>query len=136
LHEDYLNILQNTKDFVYFKKQEELYNLTNRHKKFRGSFLSKPFIKDFTRSSNINSLPIYTEDSIVNSLLMGTKNLNNFGNEMLVDLVDDSYESIKFMNYIHYLNFQNVLNIDNNLINPISYTQVLDNFRADYEEPQ
>jgi hypothetical protein len=43
---------------------------------------------------------------------------------------------MKFVNYIHHLNFKNVINIDKNIINPISYTQVMDNFRADYDDQQ
>jgi len=136
LHEDYLNILQSTKDFNFFKKQEEVYNLSNRHKKFKFNRISKPFIKDLTKFLNLNALPVFSEDSIINSLLSPTKNLNNFGNEVAVELNEETYESLKFVNYIHYLNFKNILNIDNNLLNPISYTQIIDNFRADYDDVQ
>jgi len=73
---------------------------------------------------------------LVNTLLTQTKNLNNFGNEVSSDLYDDSYDSLKFLNYIHYLNFKNIISIDNNIINPIPYTQVIDNFRADYDDQQ
>lgn len=136
LHEDYLNILQNSKDFIFFKKQEELYNISNRSKKFKFNRLSKSFIKDTTKSLNINSLPIFNEDPIVDSLLVSPKYLNNFGNELNIDLVEDVYDSLKFTNYVHHLNFKNIVNIDKNILNPISYTQVLDNFRADYDDQQ
>jgi hypothetical protein len=32
-HDEYLNILQSSNDHFYFKKQEEIFNLSNRHKK-------------------------------------------------------------------------------------------------------
>jgi len=98
--------------------------------------VSKPFIKDLLKSKNIYTLPIFTEDYLVNTLLTQTKNLNNFGNEVSSDLYDDSYDSLKFLNYIHYLNFKNIISVDNNIVNPIPYTQVIDNFRADYDDQQ
>jgi len=88
------------------------------------------------KAKNLNTLPIFTEDYITNTLLTSSKNLNNFGTEISLDLNDDAYESIKFLNYVHYLNFKNILSIDNNILNPISYTQIIDNFRADYDSPQ
>jgi hypothetical protein len=53
-----------------------------------------------------------------------------------MDSSDDSYESLKYLTYIHSLNSKNTLNFDRNAISPISYAQVIDNFRADYEDPQ
>lgn len=133
-HEDYLNILQTRQEYDYFKKQEELYNLSTRHKKFKSSILSKPFIKDLSSTVNISSLPLFTEDSVVSTPLLSTKNFDNFGNEVSVDGLDDSYESAKTMNYLQHTGFKNNLSMNNNLISAISYTQVMDNFRADYEE--
>jgi len=133
-HDEYLNILQSTKDYEYFKKQEELYNLSTRHKKFKSSLLAKPFFKDLASNINTSSLPIFSEDTTVNTSLLSTKNFDNFGNEISIDTLDDSYESSKNLNYLQYTNLKSSLSTNNNLINAMSYTQVMDNFRADYEE--
>jgi hypothetical protein len=96
--------------------------------------LSKPFLKDLSNTPNINSLPVFSEDSIINTSLLNSKNFDNFGNEISMDGLDDSYEGIKNLNYIQYTFLKNNLAINNNLVSTISYTQVMDNFRADYEE--
>ena len=133
-HDEYLNILQSIKDHEYFKKQEEIYNLSTRHKKFKSSLLSKSFSEDLILNVNISSLPIFTEDLTVNTPLLSTKNFDNFGSEISIDSLDDAYESSKNLNYLQYTNLKNSLTTNTNLIKVMPYTQVMDNFRADYEE--
>jgi hypothetical protein len=96
--------------------------------------LSKPFFRDLNAKTNLNSLPIFSEDSVPNSLLLGLKNFHNFGNENSLDSLEDSYESFKYINYIHYLNYKTLLNTSTSSMQPLSYTQIIDNFRADYED--
>jgi hypothetical protein len=67
-------------------------------------------------------------------LLLGLKNFNNFSSENSLDTLEDSYENLKYINYIHYLNYRTLLNTKTSNIQPLSYTQILDNFRADYED--
>jgi|TARA_B110000259_G_scaffold140084_1_gene157740 hypothetical protein len=122
------------KDYTYFKKQEELFNSSVRHKTFRASTLAKPLLRDLTTNSNLNSLPIFTEDSLPNSLLLNLKNFYPFSSETAVDSIEDSYENLKYVNYVHYLTYKNLLNTNSSKIQPLSYTQVIDNFRPDYEE--
>tara|TARA_B100000787_G_C16041246_1_gene227063 strand:- start:129 stop:581 length:453 start_codon:yes stop_codon:yes gene_type:complete len=133
-HDDYLNILQETNDYNYFKKQEEMFNTTDRHKKFRGGLLSKPLFRDLNVQTSLNSLPVFSEDSVPNTLLLGLKNFNNFSTETSVDSLEDSYENFKYINYLHYLNYKTILNSTMSNIQPLSYTQVIDSFRADYED--
>jgi hypothetical protein len=133
-HDDYLNILQDANDYSFFKKQEEIFNTTDRHKKFKNSTLAKPLFKDLSIKSNLNSLPIFSEDSISNTNLLNLKNFNNFSTENSVDSLEDAYENFKYINYIYYLNYKTLLNSSNSSIQPLSYTQVIDNFRADYED--
>lgn len=133
-HDDYLNILQGLKDYTFFKKQEELFNASVRHKTFRASTLAKPLVRDLSINSNLNSLPIFTEDSLPNSMLLNLKNFYPFSNETSVDSIEDSYENLKYVNYVHYLTYKNLLNTNSIKIQPLSYTQIIDNFRPDYEE--
>jgi len=133
-HDDYLNILQESNEHLYFKKQEELFNVSDRHTKFKSSILAKPFLRDLGSTTNLHALPIFSEDSLPNSLLLGLKDFANFPNEVAVDSLEDSYESIKYINHIHYLNYKTLLNARSSYMQPISYTHILDNFRPDYED--
>ena len=133
-HDDYLNILQESSEHLYFKKQEELFNVSERHKRFKSSILARPLLRDLSATTNLNALPIFSEDSLPNTLLLGLKDFANFPNEVSVDSLEDSYESLKYINHLHYLNYKTLLNANNAYIQPISYTHVLDNFRADYED--
>jgi len=133
-HDDYLNILQDSKDYAYFKKQEELFNLSVRHKSFRSSILAKPLLRDLSSASTLNTLPVFTEDALPSSLLLSLKNFYPFSSEVTLDSVEDSYESLKYINYLHYLTYKSLLYTNSELIQPVSYAYILDNFRPDYEE--
>jgi len=118
----------------FFKKQEELFNASVRHKTFKSSTLAKPLLRDLSGTTNLNSLPIFTEDALPNSLLLNLKNFYPFSSEAIVDSVEDSYENLKYINYLHYLSYKTLLNSNSSKIQPLSYTQIVDNFRPDYEE--
>jgi hypothetical protein len=91
-------------------------------------------LRDLSAKTNLNSLPIFTEDSVPNSLLLNLKNFYPFSGETAIDSIEDSYENVKYVNYLHYLTYKNLLNTNATRIQPLSYTQVIDNFRPDYEE--
>ena len=133
-HDDYINVLQGLSDYTFFKKQEELFNASVRHKTFKSSTLAKPLLRDLSGTTNLNSLPIFTEDALPNSLLLNLKNFYPFSSETIVDSVEDSYENLKYINYLHYLSYKTLLNSNSSKIQPLSYTQIVDNFRPDYEE--
>jgi hypothetical protein len=84
--------------------------------------------------TNLNTLPIFSEESIISPSLLTHMNFFNFSNETNLDSLEDSYENLKYINYIHYLNYKNLLQVKTSTIYPLSYTQIIDNFRADYEE--
>jgi hypothetical protein len=52
-----------------------------------------------------------------------------------LDNLEDSYESSKYTNYLYFFNFKNILNSNTNNIHPISYINIFDSFRPDYEDP-
>lgn len=91
-------------------------------------------LRDLSSKTNLNSLPIFTEDAVPNSLLLNLKNFYPFSSETAIDSIEDSYENLKYVNYVHYLTYKNLLNTNATKIQPLSYTQVIDNFRPDYEE--
>lgn len=65
---------------------------------------------------------------------MSTKNLTNFSSETTLDTLEDSYENLKYMNSLYDINLQTVLLTKSSSVQPVSYTQVLDTFRSDYDE--
>jgi hypothetical protein len=61
-------------------------------------------------------------------------NFNLYDNELEVDTLDGSYNSVKATNYIYNMNYMNTLNTNSLNVQPLSYTQVLNPFRAGFEE--
>jgi hypothetical protein len=61
-------------------------------------------------------------------------NFFNFSNESSIDTLEDNYDNFKFLNYIHHLNYKTLIQLKSSSLYPLSYSQVLDTFRADYEE--
>jgi|TARA_B110000459_G_C16554719_1_gene468481 hypothetical protein len=111
-----------------------LFNASNRHKKFKSSLLSKPAFKDLTTQYTTNSLPIFTEEAVMDPSLLSLSNFFNFSNETTVDSLEDSYENFKYINYIYHLNYTTLTQAATSAVHPLSYTQIIDNFRADYED--
>jgi hypothetical protein len=82
----------------------------------------------------INPLALHTEDFFFNLSTINLLNFNNYNNEILFDGVEDSYENLKNLKYFYYNTYQNLLLNSQNSILPVSYTTVLDSFRADFDE--
>jgi hypothetical protein len=82
----------------------------------------------------LNSLPIFSEDAVTNSTLLGLKNFYPFSAETTLDSTEDSYENFKYLHHLNHLSYKNVLNASSAKIYPLSYTQVIDPFRPDYDE--
>ena len=126
--------MQNLNDYKFFKKQEEIFNVLNRSKKFKANTLSKPLVKDLTLSTNLNVLPTFTEDALPNTNLLSLQKFTPFSLEVTTDSLDDSYENTKNLNYLHHLNYINTLNLTTLGMQPLSYANVLNTFRPDYDE--
>ena len=136
--DEYLNILQSSKEYSVFKKQEELFNLSTRAKKFKNSMYYKPFSKLMANTlidnSIANSLPIYAEDAILPTNLVALNNFSSIPLESSLDMMDESLDSLKSHKYLHFNNHLNTNSFANSSLAQLSYTAVLDPFRADYED--
>jgi heme/copper-type cytochrome/quinol oxidase subunit 2 len=136
--DEYLNILQSNAEYLLFKKQEELFNLSTRSKKFKNAMHYKPFNKSLASmlvdNSISNSLPIYTEDAVLPTNLIARNNFSTVPLEPAVDLMDESLDSIKSHKYVHFNNHLNTFYSSTMGLSSLSYTAVLDPFRADYED--
>jgi hypothetical protein len=139
LHDEYFLIKQGVAGSDFFKKQETLFNTTLRFikdTKLKSGVLSKPFLSNNnTNSSNLSSLPIFSEEPIINSKLTNYKDFSLLSNEMSLDSIDEVYESSKYLNYLYHLNYKNIVNSLSSNIQPMSYVTVFDSFRPDYEDP-
>jgi hypothetical protein len=133
--DEYLNILQSNKEYLAFKKQEELFNSTTRSKKFKNSQFSKPMSKSiFLDNSNVNSLPIYAEDAIMPSNLVSLNRFYSLPLESSVESMEESFDAIKYSKYLNFNKYKTLLSTSSNGTGTYAYTTVLDPFRADYED--
>ena len=136
--DEYLNILQSNAEYSVFKKQEEIFNLSTRSKKFKNSTYYKSFNKTlssiFVDNSIANSLPIYTEDAVLPTNLVSRNNFSTVPLEPSVEIMDESLDSVKSHKYVHFNNHLNTNSISSQGLPSLSYTAVLDPFRADYED--
>jgi len=136
--DEYLNILQSNAEYSVFKKQEEIFNLSTRSKKFKNSTYYKSFNKTlssiFVDNSVANSLPIYTEDAVLPTNLVSRNNFSTVPLEPSVEVMDESLDSAKSHKYVHFNNHLNTNSVYAQGMPSLSYTAVLDPFRADYED--
>jgi hypothetical protein len=137
--DEYYSINNNVTSLDFSNKQETLFNTGMRYvkdSKLKSGVLLKPFLLDSNVNySNINSLPIFSEEPLSNTKSIVLKDLNLFPNELTSESMEEGYESVKYVNYLYYLNYKNILNGLSNNIQPVSYTTVFDSFRSDYEDP-
>ena len=139
LHDEYFSVKQNLNNSDTSTKQETLFNSTLRsvkHTKLPSGVLTKPFLKDVSSNLvNISSLPIFSEEPIMDTSSLLPKDFNLFPNELTIDASEEGYESAKYLNYLYYLNYKNILNGFFSNTQPVAYTHIFDSFRSDYEDP-
>jgi hypothetical protein len=137
-HDEYYNTLQDLNEYIFFKKQEEMFDTTTRFNGLtfskKNKSLLKPFFKNSIHTDNSHSLPIYTEDYFMDSQLTKFNNFKFFSDEVILDSMDDVYDSLKSTNNILNSSYLNLLEVSGSPVKPLSYTKVLDYFRADYED--
>jgi hypothetical protein len=133
--EEYTNVLQSVKEFEFFKKQEELFNLTQRSHKFKNSSAYKPYLKSLYFDNSIsNSLSLYSDDSFVLPSYLKSDAFNNLPIEYLLDSSDESFDAYKSSLSLYSSFNKPSLLSTTNFLNTSSYTSIVDPFRADYED--
>jgi len=116
------------------QKQENVFNEANRAWAMPNKALMKPFFKDHMLTTNLSSLPLFTEDYYNDVNLTALNNFNLSDSEIELDSTDESYTTSKSLNYLFHLNYLSTLGAHLNQVQPLSYTQVFNPFRAGYEE--
>lgn len=132
--DEYVNLLVDVNNMYKSSKNENAYNLNNRLWESTPKAILKPFFRDHISLTNLSTLPLYTEESYTNSLMSSLNNFNLYDTELEVDTLDGSYNNVKSTNYIYNMNYMNTLNTSMLSVQPLSYTQVLNPFRAGFEE--
>lgn len=99
-----------------------------------GGSLDEPFVKDLTATPSLNALPIFSDELVTPTRFTKLLSADTSPSEVNLDLCEDAYESIKYLNYTHHLNYLTNLSSLSTYLSPMSYTQVLNTFRSNYDE--
>ncbi len=133
-HDEYLSLAKDFYEQEYFDKFSNIYNKLNRNTNFKDKILAKPFFKDTLNTNELYSSSIYLDDFINPSNLLSTKDFSIFPVFSVIPVLEDSYESLKYLNYFFNTNDKIFLNTLNNGIQPYSYSSVFDMFRSNYDD--
>jgi hypothetical protein len=97
--------------------------------------LSTDFEKlNIFKKNNNYPIPLFSEENFLVNNLLSTKNYDIFTLETNLDSVEDVFFNIKYQNYLYFFNYKYLNPTTFNFSLPISYTQILDSFTANYEE--
>jgi hypothetical protein len=83
-------------------------------------------------------LPAVTEEAFADTNLLTANNFTFYDHESLVDEMEtlerNLYTASKFLAYLHYKNYLTSINLYTLGIQPVSYIDILDSYRDDFEE--
>jgi hypothetical protein len=104
-------------------------------KKFRLKLEYRPLPKYFGLGSlSLNALPIQELDYFLNPSESNLINFSYYSNDSGFESLENGYEGIKNFKYLYYLNNRGTILTNTGLFTPVTYTTVLDYFRADFDE--
>ena len=127
--DEYLTVKDALTKANYFDTQDDVFNSLTRTTKFKFNKIKST--TDLSQNTMYNSLTPDTEEVFPNSSLTKLRDYRLFTLEPVADSFDDSYENLKQLNLLYKNNYNHLVSLDTNRLNPTSYTQVLDAFRAD-----
>jgi hypothetical protein len=81
-----------------------------------------------------NSLSLQGSDAALNPLEMNLLNFKHYNNDYSLESFDNNYENIKSLKYLYHSNNKSTQLVSSGFFSPVSYTTVLDYFRADYDD--
>jgi hypothetical protein len=77
---------------------------------------------------------MYSEDVFLSPSKTNLLNFDYFSNESSFDTLDDNYENIKNIKLLYFKLNKSITLQALNYVTPISFSQVLDSFRPDFDE--
>jgi len=134
--DEYLNIAKDFYNSEFSSKIQNFYIFFDKEYKFKNDTITQPFINaKVSKDADLShSNFFYTDDQIASLNLLATNDFFIFPLVNPQTLLEDSYESLKFLNFF-YNSTQQVFYVNTtNFYNPISYSAVFDIFRSDYDE--
>jgi heme/copper-type cytochrome/quinol oxidase subunit 2 len=129
--------LSRVKQFQFFSKQEEFFNHSNRSAKvrvLRKNSLLAPLSRDIALETNTASPSVFSNELVNNVTLMRSADLINFSDSFSLDNLEEPYDSVKNLKHLVSSNSKNLRLTVSKAVRPLSYTSLLDPFRADFEE--
>jgi len=137
-YNDYLNISdsfnKNQNNLPRFSRRDSYYYSYNISKKVNNSTLTSCLIKDLSLTGNFYSNNVQFDDYISPLNLLNTKDFFLFPLVGYFTSLDDTYSNYKNILTFYNKNSSFFLNLSLNFAFPQSYIEVLNNFRADFED--
>ena len=137
-HNDYLNINDNfnktQSTLASILRRDSYYFNYNIDKKINNSTLTSPLNKDLSLTGSFYSNNIQLDDYISPTNLLNTKDFFIFPLVGSLSSLDDTYSNYKNTLTLYNKNSTFFLNLNLNYTYPQSYIEVLNNFRADFED--
>jgi len=137
-YNDYLNISDNfnktQNDIPRLSRRDSYYYSYNIGKKINNSTLKSSLSKDLSLTGNFYSNNVQFDDYISPLNLLNTKDFFLFPLVGSFTSIDDTYSNYKNMLTLYNKNSSFFLNLNLNFSFPQSYIEVLNNFRADFED--
>jgi len=126
--------MENATKPILFDKKEGAYNLEDRNKEFKDNTSAQPLTRDDVLTDVTYTSSLYADEGVVNTNLLSLKNFEVFNTELTADSFEDSYENTKYASTVHTQNYQHLATSTLNNPGMISYVNVMDAFRPDFEE--
>jgi len=137
-YNDYLNISDNFNknriDIPRISRRDLYYYSDNIGKKINNNTLISPVNKDLSLAGNFYSNNVQFDDYISPTNLLNTKDFFLFPLVGYFTSLDDTYANYKNTLALYNKNSSFFLNLNLNFSFPQSYIEVLNNFRADFED--
>gem|GEM_PF-3139420 len=134
MFDEYATLVSDFYRYEFFNKFQEHYNFNHKLLKFQEGTIYKPFFKNIKSTGEFYSTAFYTEEGAAPVNLINTRDFILFPLTSTLNMLEDSYESLKYLNHVFKLNYNFFLNLNSIFFQPYSYTHVFDIFRADYDE--
>jgi beta-xylosidase len=85
-------------------------------------------------NSIANSVSLFSDEGFILPSYFKNSNFNNLPLEYLLDASDESFDAFKSSLSLYTANNKSQVLSSNNYLNPLSYSSIVDPFRADYED--
>ena len=137
--DDYALIKKNYIESVYFNKHQNKYNIVNRfdedlNYKFKSQIALRSYQNTTKYGVNLINPTLFVNSFFTNPSSTNLSNFLFYNNTGFTEALEESYENLKNVKTVNFLNYKNTAFSLANTVAPVSYTTVLDSFRADFEE--